>query len=71
MRSLEYPEAEPKQRPSAAGWEQEDVFTELSIPLGTLGRPLQYPGLTTRCHFKATCYIYFSEQMWGEKEQSI
>ncbi|XP_059708275.1 RNA-binding protein 20 [Haemorhous mexicanus] len=34
MRSLEYPEVEPKQRPSAAGWEQEDVFTELSIPLG-------------------------------------
>uniref|UniRef100_A0A8C5IWR6 Matrin-type domain-containing protein n=1 Tax=Junco hyemalis TaxID=40217 RepID=A0A8C5IWR6_JUNHY len=34
MRSLEFPEVEPKQRPSAAGWEQEDVFTELSIPLG-------------------------------------
>ncbi|XP_054371632.1 RNA-binding protein 20 isoform X2 [Molothrus ater] len=34
MRSLEYPEVESKQRPSAAGWEQEDVFTELSIPLG-------------------------------------
>ncbi|XP_066179694.1 RNA-binding protein 20 isoform X1 [Sylvia atricapilla] len=34
MRSLEFPEVESKQRPSAPGWEQEDVFTELSIPLG-------------------------------------
>ncbi|XP_027547934.1 RNA-binding protein 20 isoform X3 [Neopelma chrysocephalum] len=34
MRSLEYPEVEPKQRHSPPGWEQEDVFTELSIPLG-------------------------------------
>ncbi|XP_063261402.1 RNA-binding protein 20 isoform X3 [Prinia subflava] len=34
MRALEYPEAESKQRPSTPGWEQEDVFTELSIPLG-------------------------------------
>uniref|UniRef100_A0A8C5T773 RNA binding motif protein 20 n=1 Tax=Malurus cyaneus samueli TaxID=2593467 RepID=A0A8C5T773_9PASS len=34
MRSLEYPEVESKQRTSAPGWEQEDVFTELSIPLG-------------------------------------
>ncbi|XP_075360679.1 RNA-binding protein 20 isoform X3 [Mycteria americana] len=34
MRSLEYPEVEPKRRHSPPGWEQEDVFTELSIPLG-------------------------------------
>ncbi|XP_064519354.1 RNA-binding protein 20 isoform X4 [Pseudopipra pipra] len=34
MRSLEYPEVESKQRHSPPGWEQEDVFTELSIPLG-------------------------------------
>ncbi|XP_051656407.1 RNA-binding protein 20 isoform X3 [Manacus candei] len=34
MRSLEYPEVESKQRQSPPGWEQEDVFTELSIPLG-------------------------------------
>ncbi|XP_040463065.1 RNA-binding protein 20 isoform X1 [Falco naumanni] len=34
MRSLEYPEVEPKRRHSLPGWEQEDVFTELSIPLG-------------------------------------
>ncbi|XP_069719523.1 RNA-binding protein 20 isoform X1 [Phaenicophaeus curvirostris] len=34
MRSLEYPEVEAKRRHSPPGWEQEDVFTELSIPLG-------------------------------------
>ncbi|XP_010128292.1 PREDICTED: RNA-binding protein 20 [Chlamydotis macqueenii] len=34
MRSLEYPEVESKRRHSPPGWEQEDVFTELSIPLG-------------------------------------
>ncbi|XP_065699284.1 RNA-binding protein 20 isoform X3 [Patagioenas fasciata] len=34
MRSLEYPEVESKGRHSPPGWEQEDVFTELSIPLG-------------------------------------
>ncbi|XP_040558926.1 RNA-binding protein 20 isoform X4 [Gallus gallus] len=34
MRSLEYPEVESRRRNSPAGWEQEDVFTELSIPLG-------------------------------------
>ncbi|KAM9611813.1 RNA-binding protein 20 isoform 7-T9 [Morphnus guianensis] len=34
MRSLEYPEVESKRRQSPPGWEQEDVFTELSIPLG-------------------------------------
>nr|XP_047916538.1 RNA-binding protein 20 isoform X1 [Anser cygnoides] len=34
MRSLEYPEVEPRRRHSPPGWEQEDVFTELSIPLG-------------------------------------
>ncbi|NXC16019.1 RBM20 protein, partial [Corythaeola cristata] len=34
MRSLEYPEAESKRRHSPPDWEQEDVFTELSIPLG-------------------------------------
>uniref|UniRef100_A0A8C9L8N8 RNA binding motif protein 20 n=1 Tax=Pavo cristatus TaxID=9049 RepID=A0A8C9L8N8_PAVCR len=34
MRSLEYPEVESRRRHSPAGWEQEDVFTELSIPLG-------------------------------------
>ncbi|XP_028942875.1 RNA-binding protein 20, partial [Antrostomus carolinensis] len=34
MRSLEYPEVDSKRRPSPPGWEQEDVFTELSIPLG-------------------------------------
>ncbi|XP_027741541.1 RNA-binding protein 20 isoform X3 [Empidonax traillii] len=34
MRSLEYPEVESKQRHSPPDWEQEDVFTELSIPLG-------------------------------------
>ncbi|XP_054019398.1 RNA-binding protein 20 isoform X2 [Dryobates pubescens] len=33
-RSLEYPEADSKRRHSPPGWEQEDVFTELSIPLG-------------------------------------
>lgn len=39
MRSLEYPEVEPRRRHSPPGWEQEDVFTELSIPLGMFGRP--------------------------------
>uniref|UniRef100_A0A8C6ZIV7 RNA binding motif protein 20 n=1 Tax=Nothoprocta perdicaria TaxID=30464 RepID=A0A8C6ZIV7_NOTPE len=34
VRSLEYPETEAKQSHSPPGWEQEDVFTELSIPLG-------------------------------------
>ncbi|KAM9012149.1 RNA-binding protein 20 isoform 2-T2 [Ara ararauna] len=34
MRSLEYPEVESKRRHPPPGWEQEDVFTELSIPLG-------------------------------------
>ncbi|XP_076195104.1 RNA-binding protein 20 [Aptenodytes patagonicus] len=34
IRSLEYPEVESKRRHSPPGWEQEDVFTELSIPLG-------------------------------------
>ncbi|XP_075279839.1 RNA-binding protein 20 isoform X2 [Opisthocomus hoazin] len=34
MRSLEYPEVEAKRRHSPPGWEPEDVFTELSIPLG-------------------------------------
>ncbi|NXK09584.1 RBM20 protein, partial [Herpetotheres cachinnans] len=34
MRSVEYPEVESKRRHSLPGWEQEDVFTELSIPLG-------------------------------------
>ncbi|NXW44235.1 RBM20 protein, partial [Nyctiprogne leucopyga] len=34
MRSLEYPEVDSKRRHSPPGWEQEDVFTELSIPLG-------------------------------------
>ncbi|KFO98077.1 RNA-binding protein 20 [Calypte anna] len=34
MKSLEYPEVESKRRHSPPGWEQEDVFTELSIPLG-------------------------------------
>ncbi|XP_057276947.1 RNA-binding protein 20 isoform X2 [Pezoporus wallicus] len=33
-RSLEYPEVESKRRHPPPGWEQEDVFTELSIPLG-------------------------------------
>ncbi|NXY86557.1 RBM20 protein, partial [Alcedo cyanopectus] len=33
-RSLEHPEAESKRRQSPPSWEQEDVFTELSIPLG-------------------------------------
>lgn len=39
MRSLEYPEVESKRRHSPPGWEQEDVFTELSIPLGTFRCP--------------------------------
>jgi len=39
MRSLEYPEVEAKRRHSPPGWEPEDVFTELSIPLGTFSRP--------------------------------
>nr|XP_013811308.1 PREDICTED: RNA-binding protein 20 [Apteryx mantelli mantelli] len=34
MRSLEYPEVDSKRTHSPPGWEQEDVFTELSIPLG-------------------------------------
>ncbi|XP_010181463.1 PREDICTED: RNA-binding protein 20 [Mesitornis unicolor] len=34
MRSLDYSEVESKRRNSPPGWEQEDVFTELSIPLG-------------------------------------
>ncbi|NWI16622.1 RBM20 protein, partial [Crypturellus soui] len=34
MRSLEYPEGDAKRSHSPPGWEQEDVFTELSIPLG-------------------------------------
>ncbi|KFV79907.1 RNA-binding protein 20 [Struthio camelus australis] len=34
MRSLEYPEVDSKRIHSPPGWEQEDVFTELSIPLG-------------------------------------
>ncbi|NWX82793.1 RBM20 protein, partial [Nothoprocta ornata] len=34
VRSLEYPETEAKRSHSPPGWEQEDVFTELSIPLG-------------------------------------
>ncbi|XP_071605475.1 RNA-binding protein 20 isoform X1 [Heliangelus exortis] len=34
MKSLEYPEVESKRKHSPPGWEQEDVFTELSIPLG-------------------------------------
>ncbi|NXO01909.1 RBM20 protein, partial [Rhinopomastus cyanomelas] len=33
-RPLEFPEVESKRRHFAPGWEQEDVFTELSIPLG-------------------------------------
>ncbi|XP_064000483.1 RNA-binding protein 20 isoform X2 [Pogoniulus pusillus] len=33
-RSLEYPEGDSNRRHSPPGWEQEDVFTELSIPLG-------------------------------------
>ncbi|KAM8806099.1 RNA-binding protein 20 [Eudromia elegans] len=34
MRSLDYPEVDAKRSHSPPGWEQEDVFTELSIPLG-------------------------------------
>ncbi|NXA08865.1 RBM20 protein, partial [Sapayoa aenigma] len=34
VRPLESPVGESKQRQSPPGWEQEDVFTELSIPLG-------------------------------------
>lgn len=64
MRSLEYPEVESKRRHPPPGWEQEDVFTELSIPLGTFGHPARaqtaklptaIPTASTRCHFKATC----------------
>uniref|UniRef100_A0A7M4EY86 RNA binding motif protein 20 n=1 Tax=Crocodylus porosus TaxID=8502 RepID=A0A7M4EY86_CROPO len=34
MKSPEYSEVESKQMPPSLAWEQEDVFTELSIPLG-------------------------------------